>query len=223
MWISDFLTNRTQFVAIDGVKSPKGDVTSGVPQGSVLGPTLFIYFINDLPDVTKCPKKIFADDTKAHKCIKSCDDNVILQNAINAMVEWSIKWQLGFNGEKCSMLHLGKNNNRHKYTINHNNKTIDLKITNCEKDLGVSIDPLLNFEEHMANQVKKARCMAAMIFKSIVSRSSDILLPLYLALVRPNLEYGNVVWSPHKEKDKKFIEQIQWHFTKKISDDQIDL
>ena len=100
MWISDFLTNRTQFVAIDGVKSPKGDVTSGVPQGSVLGPTLFIYFINDLPDVTKCPKKIFADDTKAHKCIKSCDDNVILQNAINAMVEWSIKWQLGFNREK---------------------------------------------------------------------------------------------------------------------------
>ena len=76
------------------------------------------------------------------QCIKTCDDNVILQNAINAMAEWSIKWQLVFNGEKCSMLHLGKNNNRHKYTINHNNKTIDFRITNCEKDLGVSIDPL---------------------------------------------------------------------------------
>ena len=69
----------------------------------------------------------------------------------------------------------------------------------------------------MTKQVKKSRGMAAMIFKSIVSRSREILLPLYIALVRPNLEYGNVIWSPHKKKDKKFIEKVQRHFTKRIA------
>ena len=166
-WINDFLNNRTQYVAINDVQSASGAVTSGVPQGSVLGPTLFIYFINDLPSVTKCPKKIFADDTKAHKGIQTPADRELLQSAIHAMVEWSIKWQLGFNGEKCAMLHLGKNNPRHKYSIKHNNDIIDLKITECEKDLGVNIDPLLKYEEHMTKQVKKPRGMAAMIFKSI--------------------------------------------------------
>ena len=133
-WIEDFLTDRTQFVAINGIKSERGMVTSGVPQGSVLGPTLFIYFINDLPSVTQCPNKIFADDTKAHKGIHKHEDSEILQTAINSMVKWSIKWQLGFNGEKCVMLHLGKNNPNHKYTIMQDNNIIDLKVNTCEKD-----------------------------------------------------------------------------------------
>ena len=216
-WIEDFLTDRTQFVAINGIKSERGMVTSGVPQGSVLGPTLFIYFINDLPSVTQCPNKIFADDTKAHKGIHKHEDSEILQTAINSMVKWSIKWQLGFNGEKCVMLHLGKNNPNHKYTIMQDNNIIDLKVTTCEKDLGVFIDPLLTYNDHMTKQVKKARGVAAMIFKSIISRSSDILIPLFTALVRPNIEYANVIWSPYKKKDISFIEKVQKHYTKKIS------
>ena len=127
-WVKDFLSDRTQYVSINGVRSEKGLVTSGVPQGSVLGPTLFIYFINDLPTVTSCPNKIFADDTKAHKGIKTMDDNELLQNAINAMVDWSLKWQLGFNGDKCAMLHIGRNNPMHKYKIRHGNeKIIDIE------------------------------------------------------------------------------------------------
>ena len=155
-WVKDFLSDRTQYVSINGVRSEKGLVTSGVPQGSVLGPTLFIYFINDLPSVTSCPNKIFADDTKAHKGIKTPEDQKILQNAINAMVDWSEKWQLRFNGEKCAMLHLGKNNPLYEYEIKHGNEKIDLKVTTCEKDLGVHVDPLLSFEDHMAKQSKKA-------------------------------------------------------------------
>ena len=216
-WVKDFLSNRSQYVSINGVTSEKGLVTSGVPQGSVLGPTLFIYFINDLPSVTSCPNKIFADDTKAHKDIKNDDDSELLQKAINAMVDWSEKWQLKFNADKCSMLHLGKNNPTHKYKIKHGKNEIDLKITTCEKDFGVHVDPLLNFEDHMAIQSKKARGMAAMIFKSIISRQKEILIPLYTALVRPHLEYGNVVWSPYKKKDKEIIEKVQRHFTKRVA------
>ena len=216
-WVKDFLSNRTQFVSINGVSSEKGLVTSGVPQGSVLGPTLFIYFINDLPSVTSCPNKIFADDTKAHKGIKSPNDNELLQNAINAMVDWSEKWQLGFNGQKCAMLHLGKNNPVYKYTIKHGNEHIDLKVTTCEKDLGVHVDPLLKFDDHMATQSKKARGIAAMIFKSMISRESEILIPLYTALVHPHLEYGNIIWCPYKKKDKDVIEKVQQHFTKRVA------
>ena len=98
------------------------------------------YFINDLSSVTVCPKKIFTDDTKAHKSIQGIDDKMLLQNAIYAMVDWSLRWQLDFNGQKCVMLHLGKKNEEHRFAIMHDNQRIDLKVTTCEKDLGVQIE-----------------------------------------------------------------------------------
>ena len=99
----------------NGVSSEKVPVTSGVPQGSVLGPTLFIFYINDLPSVATAPIKIFADDAKNHKSINDEDDQVLLQNSINYLVNWSEKWLLGFNTSKCNMMHLGKSNPQ--YTV----------------------------------------------------------------------------------------------------------
>ena len=91
-----------------------------------------------------------------------------------------------------------------------------METTNCEKDLGVHVDPLLEFNEHISKVVKKSRGIAGMIFKSISSRTSDILVPLFIALVRPNLEYANPVWSPFKRKFIDHIEKVQRQFTKKI-------
>ena len=216
-WIEDFLKDRTQFVSINGTKSERVPVTSGVPQGSVLGPTLFIYFINDLPSVTQCRNKIFADDTKPYQAIKSVSDQITLQVSIDDMVDWSVRWLLFFNGDKCSILHLGRNNPKYDYTIKHGDSVQSLRETISEKDLGVFMDPLLNFNFHITNQIKKARGVAAMILRAITSRSSDILIPLYIALVRPNLEYANVVWSPYLKKDKQRLENVQRHFTKRIS------
>ena len=214
-WIGDFLSDRTQYVAINGISSDGVPVTSGVPQGSVLGPTLFIYYINDLPTVSDTPTTIFADDTKSHNTIESQDDQIKLQTCINSMVDWSILWLLGFNGEKCKMMHLGKNNPHYTYTINDGNLVRNMETTNCEKDLGVHVDPLLEFNEHISKVVKKSRGIAGMIFKSISSRTSDILVPLFIALVRPNLEYANPVWSPFKRKFIDHIEKVQRQFTKK--------
>ena len=90
-WVEDFLKNRVQYVSINGKSSEKSPVTSGVPQGSVLGPTLFIYFINDLPDKVKCNLKIFADDTKAYREINSFEDKLFLQECIDELVEWTNK------------------------------------------------------------------------------------------------------------------------------------
>ena len=192
-WIEDFLSDRMQYVSVNGVSSEKVPVTSGVPQGSVLGPTLFIYYINDLPSIATTPIKIFADDAKNHKSIREEDDQILLQNSINYLVKWSEKWLLGFNTSKCNMMHLGKNNPEYGYTMADGTNLQDLNVTKCEKDLGVHVDPLLDFNDHITKLVKKGRSMSGMLFRSIVSRSSDILIPLYKALVRPHLEYANPV------------------------------
>ena len=103
-WISSFLSNRFQYVSIGNCQSNQVPVTSGVPQGSVLGPSLFIYFINDLPEVTNSFLKIFADDTKVYAGIKSEMDKEELQRSIDKMVEWTSKWMIKFNGEKCKII-----------------------------------------------------------------------------------------------------------------------
>ena len=216
-WIENFLSDRTQYVTINGISSDKVPVTSGVPQGSVLGPTLFIYYINDLPSKAITPIKIFADDAKNHKSIISCNDQTTLQKSINALVQWSKKWLLGFNTSKCNMMHLGKNNLEYAYTMCDGETLQKLNVTKCEKDLGVHIDPLLKFNEHITKTIKKGRSTSGMILRSISSRSKDILLPLYKALVRPILEYANPVWSPFLVKDVDSIERVQRQFTKRIS------
>ena len=91
-----------------------------------------------------------------------------------------------------------------------------METTSSEKDLGVYVDPLLEFNEHISKVVKKSRGIASMIFKSISSRTSDILVPLFVALVRPNLEYANPVWCPFKRKFIDHIEKVQRQFTKRI-------
>ena len=116
-WVRDFLSDRSQFVSINDQMSSKINVTSGVPQGSVLGPTLFIYFINDLPQVANTFFKIFADDTKAYLPIHNVSDQASLQETVDKLVEWSEKWLLKFNGSKCKVLHIGKNNPKYQYTI----------------------------------------------------------------------------------------------------------
>ena len=107
-WITDFLSNRSQFVTVNGSSSEPAPVSSGVPQGSVLGPILFIYYINDMPDVTEEELKIFADDTKGSNEIENDVDVLNLQKCIDNLTEWSKLWLLKFNGPKCGVLHMGK-------------------------------------------------------------------------------------------------------------------
>ena len=139
-WIKDFLSERTQFVNVNGETSEESNVTSGVPQGSVLGPILFIYFINDMPNIqSQCSLKIFADDTKAFSAIQSVDDSYKLQDCIDKLVEWSDRWLLKFNSDKCKVMHLGKNNPQHTYYMSDSegNQKRLLESTEAEKDLGV--------------------------------------------------------------------------------------
>ena len=216
-WITSFLTNRKQYVKINNSMSECLNVTSGVPQGSVLGPTLFIYFINDLPNVVKNSKvKIFADDTKVYNSINKTDDVSCLQNSIDEMFLWTQKWLLQFNKDKCKVIHLGKNNPKNKYFIGHENERVELEETDLEKDLGIFIDPHLDFKKHIKTVVKKASYLNYKILKNFTYRDTNILVPLFKSLVRPILEYGNSVWTNGLKKYRNIVENVQRKFTKHI-------
>ena len=163
-----------------------------------------------------CISKIFADDTKAYSQMSDILYQEIIQDSINAMVEWGNKWLSYFNSDKCKALHLGKSNPKHTYTMLDGDQPKCLSTSECEKDLGVYVDSELNFSEHIKITIKKSRNMCYLIMRVINFKCVDIMLPLYKALIRPILEYGNVVWCPYKMKDIDDIEDIQRYFTKRI-------
>ena len=148
-WIKDFLTDRKQYVSINSHQSEGVNVNSGVPQGSVIGPILFVYYINDLPECTTSNIRIFADDTKAFSAINCIEDSFKLQKCIDSLIDWSKDWLLKFNAGKCKVLHLGKNNPRYSYAVG-DQKDITLEESTCERDLGVHVDTCLNFENHIS-------------------------------------------------------------------------
>ena len=142
-WIEEWLRGRKQRVVLNGTASDWADVLSGVPQGSVLGPILFLIYINDIDDAIDCVStllKKFADDTKIASVTDTLTQCQQLQDQINALQRWAEIWQMSFNIDKCVVMLLGLNNINFTYTINGT----ELKTTNSEKDIGVYMQPSLN-------------------------------------------------------------------------------
>ena len=205
-WIKSFLDSRTQQVVINGELSEPKNVTSGIPQGSVLGPLLFVIFINDLPDQVKSDMFLFADDTKIFRRISTKQDEVILQEDINEMVKWADQWQLEFHPDKCVKMSI---NNKELENRTYNMDDVILRNVKQEKDIGVIVDDQLKFEDHMYEKIKKANNMMGLIRRSFIHLDEEMFLKLYKALVRPHLEYANVIWHPTKIKDITAIENVQ--------------
>lgn len=114
-WVRNFLTDRKQKVSVNGAESISHDVTSGIPQGSVLGHILFVIYINDMPDHVDSEAYLFADDTKVYKEIKTQTDTTSLQKDLDNLQEWSDKWLLKFHPNKCKVMTVSNkrgNNNR---------------------------------------------------------------------------------------------------------------
>jgi hypothetical protein len=211
-WLEDFLRDRKQRVCINSVKSNWLEVTSGVPQGSVLGPILFLLFINDLPSVISTNCKIFADDTKLYHPILALVDAERLQNDIDNLMSWANDWLLGFNESKCKVLHIGKKNPCYNYYMNGT----ELDTVTEEKDLGVLVTNNLSFSKHIAKAAAKANSVLGMIRRSFTYIDKESLLVLYKSYVRPHLEYCVQVWSPYLEKDKIVLEKVQRRATKLV-------
>ena len=215
-WIKDFLIGRTQRVGVNGCFSEWSKVISGVPQGSCLGPILFIIYINDLPEIVESLCQMYADDTKIFSNSGSPELRNKIQSDLDRLVEWADEWQLKFNAGKCHVLHLGHGNTNHEYYMCEHNSTRKslLQPTSEEKDLGVLIDNNLTFAKHIMNQVAKANRRVGQIRRSFTYLESDTMKQLFISFVRPFLEFANVVWSPHHKKYIDMIEKVQRRATK---------
>lgn len=213
-WIEAFLINRTQQVKINDEHSDSSIVTSGVPQGSVLGPLLFLIFINDLPSVisNNVKIKIFADDIKIYYPISNLQDHQLLQTALDSISVWSNDWQLPISVTKCSVLHIGKHNKQLKYTLN---KVVLPSSDNC-KDLGIILEPSLQFDEYIKQIRIKANQKSNLILKYFRSRNKSLLTRAFKTYVRPIVEYNTFIWNPHLNSDIDKIEYVQKNFTKRL-------
>jgi len=217
-WISSFLSDRQQRVCINGCCSNLINVTSGIPQGSVLGPILFVIYINDLPDmVNNSITYLFADDTKLFNEIACPADIDKLQQDLTALQELSDKWLLRFHPDKCVVLSLGKaTEDNHQYFLIKDNKKFQLKNVDQETDLGITVDSKLSFDQHVQAKVNKANSITGLIRRTFSHLDEENFLMLYKALVRPHLEYGNAIWHPHKIEHITAIENVQRRATKLI-------
>lgn len=211
-WIEDFLKNRTQRVRVGDSYSSTSDVLSGIPQGSILGPILFTIFINDLPEGIHSCCHIFADDTKIYN---SANNHTILQNDINLLQKWAEKWCLFFNESKCKVMHAGKKNPKFTYSMQTKDEPIIIAECEEEKDLGVTFDSLLKFNSHINNAIIKANKILGLIKRSFDFIDEDVIINLYKSLVRPHLEYGNLIWYPTLGQSAE-LEKVQRRATKLV-------
>ena len=177
---------------LNGDHSSWSTVSSGVPQGSVLGPLLFLLYINDIPLSVDSPILLFADNAKIFRSIRCEADYLQLQWDIDISFEWSKTWLLNFNISKCYALHLGLTHSYGNYCINGNVITS----TESVKDLGIVVDSSLKFHNHTAIVTARANRILAVINKSFEHLNTNVLLQLYKSFVHPILEYGNIIWGP---------------------------
>ena len=212
----------------------------GVPQGSVLGPPLFLLYVSKISSILKNFTSLFADDTKLHTfLLEPHDDSTLyedqphttnsLQHDLNRVTTWSEIYQMSFNLSKCHVLHLGHNNPKQTYTMfksqnwkqSKNGVSYDLKFYQLEtvkeeKDLGVVVDDELKFSKHVDTKVSKANKLLGLIKHTFKHLTPDILKSLYNTLIRPHLEYATPVWSPHLKGDRDKIEKVQRRATKLV-------
>ena len=224
-WIKSYLSNRVQTVAINGVHSYPAKVLSGVPQGTVLGPILFLIYINDLNKcITSSIVSHFADDTRILKAIATTSDVALLQHDLLETISWSNTNKMKLHEKKFELLchsikksnplkELPFSNQFYEYHTNSGNIILPCEIV---KDLGVHITPDINWSPHINIIADKARQLMAWVLSVFRDRSEKTMMALYNSLIRSRLEYCSALWHPSKQEDIIVLESIQRLFTSKI-------
>lgn len=214
--IESFLSNRTQIVRVGKAISHPRPLRSGVPQGSVLGPILFIFFINNISESLPVgvKSKLFADDLKSYIRIDSELAKDYFTSTLEAISSWATAWQLPLSVLKCNWM-VVSNRTEPREDMFYVNETPLLQI-NETKDLGVLFDSKLNFSEHISAIIGKAKQRIFLIRKCFASSNSDALILAFKIYVLPILDYCSQVWSPHCLTDIARLESVQRMFTKRL-------
>ena len=206
-WISDFLHGRSQRVVIDGENSSSCPVTSGVPQGSVLGPILFLLYINDIGDNISSQIRLFADDTILYKVINSDADAAMLQADIDKLEKWCDDWQMTFHPAKCNLLRVSTSRSPIKVSYNLSGHTLEL--VQKVKYLGVTITSNLRWDAHTTNVRHSSEATLRFLKRNLRMHSPAIKEAAYITYVRPKAEYASAVWDPHTKQNISKVEMIQ--------------
>jgi len=194
-------------VVVEGERSDFVPVESGVPQGSVLGPSLFLMYINDLPDCVKSKVRLFADDTMCSKTIKKEIDQQVLQKDLDSLTTWEKRWSMDFHPEKCSTLSATRK--RKKILPAYKLHGHPVQNVSTTKYLGVNIQDDLKWGAHINTIVNKANKTLGFIRRNLRIGSKKTKETAYKALVRPTLEYAAAVWDPYTASETQAIEKVQ--------------
>ena len=206
-WIREFLSNRQQEVIVDGAVSDPAPVVSGVPQGTVLGPILFLVFINDLPSELVCPTRLFADDCIVYNRIRNRNDSDKLQRDLDTLGQWERRWGMEFHPQKCSVLSCTRSHKPKSFAYTLKGHTLEHQTTT--KYLGVDITSKLSWDTHINRITKKASSMLGFVRRNLKVANRNTKSNAYYTLIRPHLEYCCTIWSPHTDEEIKRLETIQ--------------
>lgn len=183
-------------------------VTSGVPQGSVLGPTLFLAFINDLPDYVQLSQvRLFADDTILYLAVSAVDECNKLQEDLLNLERWEKNWSMAFHPPKCNVLHITRKRNKlfHKYVLHGQT----LESVPAAKYLGVTLTDDMTWNKHIDRISSSANSKLGFLRRNLKVRDPRLRETAYKAIVRPCLEYCPTVWDPHTQQGSKRLEMVQ--------------
>ena len=197
-------------------------VPSGVPQGSVLGPLLFVIYINDLPEVCRDLSflLLFADDAKLYRALNSDIDHTLLQESFQKVSRWATEWCMNLNVSKCKVLSLSANKSNkvlYDYSLSSDGNTNTLENVNSISDLGVTVDTELSFSIHIYDKINKAYQMIGIINRNFSNLDTKSFMLLYKCLVRSVVEYASSVWSHYKVGQISDLKKVQKRATKIIA------
>lgn len=206
-WIADYLINRKQFVVFNECCSEEATVDSGVPQGTVLGPLLFLIFINDIVNEVPVKIKLYADDCVIYSEISNVTDQIILNSAFYNIVKWCDLWQMSINFDKTVFMRI--THKKKPLLFNYSTASFTLSEVTNIKYLGIWITNDLSWTKHIDSVITNANRKLFFLRRALKHSNSTVRTLAYRTIIRPVLEYGVIVWDPFTKANITKLENVQ--------------